>query len=217
MPFLITQGLGSAADGTGSGMLVTQGLGGPGLPLTPTCLALEVLALESFGHYLIASFSKELVVSGPGLNPANYPITGPTNVVATAIELLAPGHLLKIHVTEQQTSATYNLTFPEQGIMSTTGNLLDGPFTMPFIGLGTPTTVQIAKSFDERTLDIVFSEAVMQVDAENPANYLVSPSLQVVAAKRVTDFNYRLTTSSQTINQLYTVTAINIRDVHGNL
>ncbi|MEW7170393.1 hypothetical protein AB2O92_18480, partial [Acinetobacter baumannii] len=60
-------------------------------------------------------------------------------------------------------------------------------------------------------------EAVLQEDAENVANYSISPFLEVVKVARVTDFNYRITTSPQTINQLYTVTASNIRDINGNL
>ncbi len=214
--FLITKGLGSAGDGSGSSMLPTAGLGTPGVPENPACLALEVLDVQNYGTHLICTFSAELVVSGPGLDPTKYSFTGPTTVNAISISVEPPGHLLRINITEQQTGGDYTVTLPTQGIMDTNGNLINGPFTSHFTGIGIPTVVQIAKGVDERTLDIVFSEAVMQVDAEIPANYSITPPLAVLSAHRITDFNYRLRTGPQVINQLYQVDISNIRDINGN-
>lgn len=217
MNLLITQGLGSAGDGSGSGLLVTAGLGSSGTPDNPACMALQVLAVQNFGTYLLVTFSNNLVVSGPGLNPSTYAFTGPTVIHATLIEVVSPGHLMKIYITEQQTGGDYTVTLPSQGIMDTLGNVINGPFTSHFVGIGVPTVVQIAKGIDERTLDIVFSEAVMQADAEIAANYSISPTLAVISAHRVTDFNYRLVTGPQVINQVYQVDISNIRDINGNL
>jgi hypothetical protein len=217
MQFLMTQGLGSAGDGTGSAMLITTGMGTAGSAQFPACLALQVLDVTNLGPALIATFSNNLVVSGPGLDPTKYVFTGPTQIAATLIEIVPPGHLLKIHITEQQQGGNYTVTLPEQGIMDVNGNLINGPFTSPFIGIGSPVTVQIVKSIDQRTLEIVFSEAVLEADAIIPANYSITPTLTVQKAERITDFHYRLTTSSQTFNTTYAVTISNIRDIHGNL
>lgn len=214
---LITQGLGAVGDGSGSGMLVTAGLGTAGAPDNPACLALQVLAVQSFGSYLVLTFSAELVVSGPGLLPTNYVFTGPFPLSATDISIMTPGHLLRVGTTAQEQDGAYTLTLPTQGIMDTTGNLINGPFTLDFTGVGIATTVQMARSIDERTLDIIFNKSVFPADALNPVNYSVSGGITISSAVRVTDFYYRLTTSPQTINQSYMVTVSNIRDINGIL
>ncbi len=217
MQLLITQGLGSAGDGSSSGMLTTSGLGSSGSPVIPVCLALEVLDVTNFGSYLLVTFSNTLVVTGPGLDPTTYLITGPTNVEATQIQVVTPGHLLKIFVTEQQTGGLYEITLPSQGIMDINGNLINGPFTAQFVGIGIPTIVQIAKCFDERTLEIVFSEPVLEEDAIIAANYSITPPVEVFAAERITDWHYKLTTGPLDINASYQVDISNIRDINGNL
>jgi hypothetical protein len=217
MQFLLTQGLGSAGDGTGSAMLTTVGLGSAGSAQFPACLALTVLDVTNFGTYLIATFSNELVVSGPGLDPEEYVFTGPTEIEATSIQVVAPGHLLRINITEQQAGGAYTVTLPSQGIMDVNSNVINGPFTSPFTGIGIPTTVQIAKSIDERTLEIVFSEAVLEEDAIIPSKYTVTPNVTVLKAEKITDFHYRLTTTPQDINATYSVSISGIRDIHGNL
>jgi hypothetical protein len=216
MQFLITQGLGSVGDGSGNATLVTQGLGTSGAPSIPACLALRVLHVQTFSTHLLATFSNNLVVSGPGLDPGHYVISGPTNVVATKIEVVTPGHLLKISVTEQQTGGSYTLKFPTQGIMDVNGNLINGPFEVEFTGIGIPTTVQIAKSIDQRTLEVVFNEAVLEEDAIIPSKYTITPALKVEKVERITDFHYRLTTGPQEIGQSYQVEISGIRDIHGN-
>lgn len=218
MQFLITQGLGSAGDGSASGMQVTTGLGSSGSPVTPACLALQVLAVSNFANYLIFTFSNTLqAITGPAADPTKYPITGPGTVQASAVSIQTPGNLLRVDTTEQQTGGTYQITLPTQGLMDVNGNVINGPFTWTFSGIGVPVVVQIAKSIDERTLEIVFSKPVLQADAIIPSKYTVTPTLSILSVARITDQVYRLTTGPQTINQDYVVDASGIRDINGNL
>lgn len=69
-----------------------------------------------------------------------------------------------------------------------------------------PLVLQIVRAVDARVLEIVFNRGVVQSEAENIANYSISPSLSVLSSTRITDFNYRLTTSQQIIDQAYAVT-----------
>lgn len=69
-----------------------------------------------------------------------------------------------------------------------------------------PLSLQIVRPIDARLLEIVFNRAVVQSQAENIANYSISPTLQVLTATKVTDFNYRLTTAQQILDQAYAVT-----------
>jgi hypothetical protein len=216
--FLITQGLGMTGDGTGSGLLVTGGLGSTGTPDLPACLALRVLAVENWTTYLICTFSNTLLVDGPALLPENWVISGPSTVRVTSVEVLSPGHLVKLGITRQTNNASYTLKVPTQGISDINGNLVSGPYQATFTGIGTPLTVQFARSVDERTLDIVFSLAVTEADAVIPGNYTITGgSVTVTKATRITDLYYRLQTTPQDINVNYQVGISNIRDSNGNL
>lgn len=217
MNLLLTQGLGSMGDGSPSALLTTAGLGGAGAPNPPACLALQALAAQSYGGYIDVIFSAVLApLDGPALLTSSYVITGPSVIQVLSLEVLPVGHIIRLYVTDQLTAQPYVLTLPQQGIMDINGNVLNN-YTVNFNGLNIPTMVQIVKSVDERTLDIVFNEAVFEEDASNPANYSISPTLAVTKAVRLTDFNYRLTTGPQTIGATYNVTVSGLRDIHGNI
>lgn len=70
--------------------------------------------------------------------------------------------------------------------------------------------IQIVRSIDARTLEIVFNQRVDQASAETVANYSVFPSLTISKSEKQSDFHYRLTTSQQIIDQAYDVTTSGI-------
>lgn len=180
------------------------------------CPVMSITSIQVFPTYLLVTFDDMIVLGGAALLVANYKITGPFNVQITSFSVESPGTVMKFNVTTMQGGGAYTLDLP-QGITGENGNVYFGPFSKAFTGVANPATVQIAKSVDEKTLDIIFNKAVWRADAENPANYSISPTIAVTRAERITDFHYRLTTGSQAINQAYTVTASNIRDINGIL
>jgi hypothetical protein len=175
---------------------------------------LRVLSVISSGDYLTVTFNSDITTTSPGLNAANYSISGPTAVTVQSVSQ-PTSKTIRVNVSIQRTGNVYTLTMPIQGITDAVGGGISN-LVNNFTGVGVPAQVQIAKSVDERTLDIVFNVPVMEADAILALNYSIAPSIAVVSAKRLTDFNYRLTTGPQTINQAYTVTASNIRDILGN-
>lgn len=64
---------------------------------------------------------------------------------------------------------------------------------------------------DSLACGIVFSQAVNQSDAVNPANYSVNHGLTVTNVLRITDSHYVLCTSRQVQGVVYTLTISNIR------
>lgn len=180
------------------------------------CPVMAITSIQVFPDYLLVTFDDMIILSGAALLLASYSITGPGPVQITSFSVEAPGNAMRFNVTTMQGGGAYKLNIP-QGITGQGGNIYFGPFSKDFTGVANPATVQIAKSIDERTLDIIFNKAVWQADALIPANYSISPSIAVIKAERFTDYHYRLTTGPQTINQNYTVTASNIRDINGIL
>jgi len=175
---------------------------------TPAFLAtgLTVLARQ-----LVVQFNANPSISGPGADPASYIVTGGGTPI-TITGVTAVGSTLVLDTTFQTSGASYVLDLPVVGIISIDGRIFSGPFSFSFVGSAQePVAIQIVRSVDARTLEIVFDRPVVQSDAENVANYSVAPTLTVVSSHRVTDFLYQLQTSRQTQGQTYEVTISNIR------
>lgn len=219
MPLLLTNGLGSYGDGTGSSLLNTSGLGDPGDSLVPECKALQLLAVESYGPYLILSFSKHLNMDARGLDKNSWLITT-ADPAAVAVRVLGVTDLgsarIRLDVDEQTKDAIYTVAVPRIGIVDTVGNAINADEKRNFFGFGVPVSVSLSRSIDARTLEVVFTEGVIEQDAITVSNYSVTPALQILKAVKVTDSVYRLTTSKQTELVTYTVTVQNIRDLARN-
>ena len=72
-----------------------------------------------------------------------------------------------------------------------------------------------ASYVDSTHVDVTFNEIVE--GADNPANYTASPNLAITGAALLSSATYRLTTTLQTVDASYAVSAANITDQAGNL
>lgn len=77
----------------------------------------------------------------------------------------------------------------------------------------------MARAPDVRHVEVIFSEPVVEFEATNPVNYIITggAGLSVLKVAKVNPQTYLLTTSKQVTGQNYTVTASNIHDLAGNL
>ncbi len=187
--------------------LITGGLGQAGVDPSSAFLSEGIQALDG---QLVVQLNAPAVISGPAARADGYTITGGgVTVSVTAVEVVDDTVVLA--VSKQTYLADYVLHMPELGLVSDDGRAYNGDFELDFAGaFATPPEVQIARSVDARTFEVVFTRAVVQADAETAANYSISPTLTVISASKVTDFTYRITTSRQTQDQQYDVTISNI-------
>lgn len=83
----------------------------------------------------------------------------------------------------------------------------------------TPPTLVLARAVDARIVEVLFSEDVVESEALNPLNYLITGAggLAVNGVTKVSASIYRLVTARQTVAGAYTVQASNIHDLAGNL
>jgi hypothetical protein len=72
------------------------------------------------------------------------------------------------------------------------------------------------QSLDARTVEVIFSKAMVESEALDPDNYSFDPALSVESVEKVTDKSYRLTTSKQVPLGAYTATITGIHDLDGN-
>lgn len=219
MPFLITRGLGS--DGSSdSSLLVTMGLGDSGTVNAAACKALQVLAVQSFGDYLVVAFNRDIVVDGPGLLPGSWTVTlvSPAGAVPVTVTEVIPlgANQLRLNVNEQTLAALYRLNVPYAGLVDTLGNVVNAPYSATFFGYGFSPTVLMARAVDARILEIIFSENVVESDALDITNYSITPSVSVLRAEKVVDSIYRLHTTHQIELAPYQVDIENIRDLANN-
>lgn len=196
MSLLVTLGMGAGGGGGGGAFVLNS--------ITPA------------HKQLTLNMSNTPTISGPAADPASYTLTSATGKASTVLSVTAVGNTLVLATTEQTNGQVYTLHIPFIGLVDISATDFDGPFSPSFIAVGIAPVIQIVRSVDTRKIDVVFSEAMRSDDATTPANYSISPPLEIKSIEMLTDYMYRLHTSKQTVGQVYTITASNIRDLANN-
>lgn len=183
--------------------------------------ALRSMTLDAVSHptqsSLILTFSDNVVLQGPALDPANWTIAGPgLGVTCTAVSAPSDQKNVTLTITDQTQGGAYTVTVPSTGISGPSALNFSGPFTMNFTGIGVAPSIVMARSVDARTMEVIFSEPVLESDALNPTNYTITNGLKALSVSKVTPVIYRLTTSKQAVGTAYNVTVSEVRDLQGN-
>lgn len=78
------------------------------------------------------------------------------------------------------------------------------------IQVSTPRNNQVKVTFSEPMTMTTNSDGAL-----NPANYSISPSISIYDVTQLTSQQVMLTTETQAPNNLYTLTVVNVTDIHG--
>lgn len=193
-------------------LIVSRGLGSSGASAYPPCLAFLITGIFPNINQILLTLTSNFTASGPGLDPASYVVTtstpGASAVTVTNVQVA--GMNLLLTTTNQTDGAAYVLHMPSVGLVDVNLNPFNGPFSNNFTGVGLAVAILIAYSIDVVTLGIVYNQPVNEASATNISHYNISPTLDVTAAVRMTDYFYQLTTSDQTRDQIYIVTATGV-------
>lgn len=81
----------------------------------------------------------------------------------------------------------------------------------------TPPEVEGVEAPEGRLLIVTFSEAVVEAEALDPANYSLDNGLVVLDLEKISASQYRITTSLQTPGLSYNLTVSGVHDLSGNL
>jgi hypothetical protein len=197
-------------------LIVTSGLGyGGGIPGGGFLLTSVIPASTSLDLAFTFALAQ---ISGPAADPSQYAITPLNGGAAVTIQGAAlVGGNVRLTTTEFTNGKNYRVTLPWASFNDGNSDIFQGPFFMDFVAVGTAPFVVMARSVDARLMEVVYSEAMLEVEALNPANYSINNGLTVSAVVKVTDVIYRLTTSRQIRDQAYSITVTNVHDQHGNL
>ncbi len=164
------------------------------------------------------------VTSATAQTAGNYSISG-LSVSAASMYPTPGNNSAKVRLTTSShlssTENGYTVTVTSGQVTAETGgNSCDSPNNeASFTGDRLP-EVQSVASLDEFSVLVVYSENVSMSatgsGALNSTNYSIDGTLSVSAVTQLSNYSVRLTTSSQTLDQLYTVTVSNVVDLTGN-
>lgn len=150
-------------------------------------------------------------------NTANYAVNPALAVSAAALQ--ADDKTVRLTTSSQTGGTPYTVTVTN--VKDISGNTIGAGNSAGFTGIAppdtTPPTVASARSVNNTTAEVVFSEPLDVDTAQNAANYAVTPALAVTrAAIQADGRTVRLTTAGQAGGTGYTVTVTNVKDVAGN-
>ncbi len=208
MPSVIVRGL-------GGGLLITQGFGNE-IPPSPS---FTLTSISSSGPQLTLDFTLPLALSGPAALFSNYFVTGELAYPEPMITgLTVIGATLLLDITEQHNGGAYVLEIPVAGFDCVGADPYVGSYSPSFTGVGVDPGLLMSRMIDAQTVEIIFTEAVNILDAQNAANYAIDNGIKVLAAVQVTPIIYRLSTSRMNVSGLdtYTITVSGIHDLEGN-
>jgi hypothetical protein len=174
---------------------------------------IHTVSVTPAANQLVVTFSDTVELSGPALEVANWFVTINTGSAKTVTitDIDFSGDTVTLTTTPQTLNADYRLHLPTLGITSDVFGIFTGLYSLDFLGVPTPVTVQMVKAVDTHHIDVIFAIAVDEETASDPLNYSIDNGLSVTAANKITDHWYRLTNSPrQTDGVNYTITITNI-------
>jgi hypothetical protein len=99
-------------------------------------------------------------------------------------------------------------------VSSNTYEWLSTPQTVT--GVGVLPYVVTAYARDNTSFVLIFSEDVTESSATNPANYVITPALDIVSIVKLNSTTYAMNTSQQTANTAYHITLTGVIDRANN-
>lgn len=195
---IIFQGLFPLTDDSGSDLVVTSVTASPG--------------------NVVVVFSHAITLTGASIVFSNWVISGGVSPPAV-LNVSLVGNVVTITTPEDILGQTRTLTVPNGIVKFSDGaQTLQAPFSFNFPSSGVTPIVTGIVNRDAKTIEVIFSEPVVESEALNIANYSISPSLAIRSASKVQDNRYRLDLLQfQTPAVEYTLTATNIHDLAGNV
>ena len=163
---------------------------------------------------LIVTFNQDLQLSGPALDLESWYVTHDDDPDAHDVRLtsmVVGVDSVTFTTTPQTDGGLYRLHLPNWGITSPAFGIFTGDYSLDFVGVPTPVTVQMVKVVDVHRIDVIFAIAVDETDASDPTNYQIDNGLTCVSATKITDHWYRLRNEPRQVDATtYTITISNI-------
>jgi hypothetical protein len=181
----------------------------------------QIVSAVCSANSILLTFNAPVTVSSFAATASNWliiPNAGSAPMTVTGIAS-ANTDEITLTTTEATNGGGYTLYIPIGVLKDVDLTPLLPPYSIAFTGVGVPFTLAaIITSNDGYSFDLLFSKAVVEPQALDITNYIISPNLIINNITKINDSRFRATTTiAQTPGVLYTVTASNIRDLFNNL
>ena len=164
-------------------------------------------------------FDSPITLAAPSSDASLWRITKIGGAVLPVTHLAFDGtSTVTLTTAEHVTGDTYTLTVPSGVIAKAAPHVAyPGPYLVNYTGVGVSPTVLLALAMSYRSVRVTFDEAVIESEALNKSNYMITGGVYITGVTKISDTIYELSTSPMVGGTSYTVTASNIHDTAGNL
>lgn len=178
-------------------------------------MSLNLVSVVCGSTQITLTFDQNVVLSDTSSLAASWTIVPDDDELAVTPDVLdvqVVGSAILLATSEHTNGRGYTLRLPAE-IYNGAGHGLITDLEQPYSGVGTYPYIQLLRGVDERTLDIVFSEAMLEDDATDPSLYIVDGGVEVLGVDVVSPLIYRLTTTKMAAETTYAVSVLAIRDL----
>jgi hypothetical protein len=206
----------------GFGLLNAAAIGGGSsigsIELSLNITAPRVMNITPAATSVVIEFDDNLALVSDAATASKWKIESAGNPAVAVTGISVNGKFVTLTTTEHKQGASYTLTIPFYILRLVDGAIMPIGYTQSYTGVGVVPTLVAARGVDARTIEVTFSEPVMESDALTASNYTITAggSVTVLSVTKVTDITYRLTTTEQARNNAYTIQVSNVRDKAGN-
>jgi hypothetical protein len=149
--------------------------------------------------------------------PASWRVYDSNGAQLSVTGVVAVGKTVQLTTGEMKNGMTYTVYIPDGIINSVTSVLYSGPFAVNVAGVGAVPDITTTWAPNLKTVNVVFTEVVVNSEALDKSNYSISGGVTVTGVTKLSDTIYQLQVSGARPLTSYTITVTGIHDIAGNL
>lgn len=180
-------------------------------------MTLNIISVEcTSATEVTITFDQNVVVAQVASRPSAwrcFPTDFSVAVEAEVSAVEAVGAAVVLTTSEHTDGKSYRVRIPAQIFGTPSGDALTGMSDENYTGAGDGPIIQVIECIDERTIDVYFSEPMLEVDAIDPNNYAFTNDIAVVGVEKLGDLIYRITTTPMDDESTYSLMTTGLRDV----
>lgn len=186
-------------------------------------LTLTSLSVDS-STQITLTFNEPVTIAPAFAGPESWTISHAVDATIADVkvkQVVTAGNQILLTTSEQTDGKAYTLHMPGQIWDTANGDFLVSPVDQAFTGIGVPPVILMVNAIDERSVDVVFDEPLLEADVLTPGNYQIfgpevdesDGTVEITSVEKITDLTYRIHTSHMRSSSSFFFFASGIRDL----
>jgi hypothetical protein len=134
------------------------------------------------------------------------PVAATCNVLSVTPEDVANPNYVDLEVSDLTDGATYLLTITQSVIKNSSDNFLIGGNAIQYTGVSLAPVINSITTLSNTSIEVQFNKSMRLSDISDPSKYSFDKGLSVLSVTVISSSVVRLTTTSQTPSEFYTLT-----------